>query len=526
MAVLAASARWAPHASGVCVRGVQRRTFLGFFRRTRRARTPAAPAAAPAPILAQDDLFHKFSESPIAAIRARGERIRALAPCPVSMSKYGVRRLVNFECPECGWPTHFSEAEWAEDTEHGRYVGRLREANEDEHDLRSGRPMHEFVLPTVQPSDEPVNMSSWDVYFYTRNFSSIETDRSRRHVSKLLTFPMTVASVIHEHSPYTRKNGRLTHEGLRSLLPLRQTLHPPLGARAQLDPVRIFVVGARAEAALPPDVWNQLAYMFPGVPLHVIMIGPEAFVPTRGVPGPWNAGHYFEREASYGVPARSIAVSEGLTLTVIQAPYERVHTYFEPFDPYTDVFFAFAPGFGFPSQIAVEQQARLRQEERDEDARMESARATYYAREPRERSGFRPTTVAQNPAGGDTPSDEPDPLVVARTQQSVLTAVQAAPVVQAQREWAQAIGQILSTRCALVVSGFSPADVERDVLAFESVDGVSGEFDWLLTPGENVFASQQWAIADFDPRIAVKANWGVWAVRGKRYDILGPQWDE
>jgi len=107
----------------------------------------------------------------------------------------------------------------------------------------------------------------------------------------------------------------------------------------------------------------------------------------------------------------------------------------------------------------------------------------------------------------------------------ILPALQAAPGVQAQREWAQAIGQLLSTRCALFVSGFSPADVERDVLAFESVEGVSGEFDWLLTPGENVFASQQWAIADFDPRVAVKANWGLWAVRGKRYDILGPQWD-
>jgi splicing suppressor protein 51 len=94
--------------------------------------------------------------------------------------------------------------------------------------------------------------------------------------------------------------------------------------------------------------------------------------------------------------------------------------------------------------------------------------------------------------------------------------------VQAQREWARAIGQILSTRCALIATGFSPADVERDVLAFESVDGVRGEFDWLVTPGENPFASQQWAVADFDPRVAVKANWGIWAVRGKRYDIQGP----
>ena len=204
-------------------------------------------------------------------------------------------------------------------------------------------------------------------------------------------------------------------------------------------------------------------------------------------------------------------MSEGLTLTVIQTTYEKVHALFEPFDPYTDVFFAFAPGFGFPSVIAVEEQARLRAEEREDERKMQEARDTYYAK---------------NPAGGDVPSDEPAPAVVAmRPSKNNFTALQTAPVVQAQREWAQAIGQLLSTRCALFVSGFSPADVERDVLAFESVEGVSGEFDWLLTPGENVFASQQWAIADFDPRVAVKANWGLWAVRGKRYDILGPQWD-
>ena len=26
--------------------------------------------------------------------------------------------------------------------------------------------------------------------------------------------------------------------------------------------------------------------------------------------------------------------------------------------------------------------------------------------------------------------------------------------------------------------------------------------------------------ADFDPRVAVKANWGIWAVRGKNYNIV------
>ncbi len=113
--------------------------------------------------------------------------------------------------------------------------------------------------------------------------------------------------------------------------------------------------------------------------------------------------------------------------------------------------------------------------------------------------------ASASPKGGDIPSEEPAPIL-ASPDGHTFTALTAAPVVQAQREWARAIGQILSTRCALIATGFSPADVERDVLAFESVDGVRGEFDWLITPGENVFASQQWAVADFDPRVAVKAN--------------------
>lgn len=523
------------------------------------------------PLLAQDDLFHLFSKSPIASIRARGERIRSLAPCPVSMSKYRVRRLVQFECPDCGWPTHYSEKEWAEDTEHAKYVARLREANEDEHDLRSGREMAEFKLPGPQGFEETINMSNWDVFFYTRNFNSIESDRSRRHVSKLLTFPTTVGAVLHENSPYTKKSRRLTHEGLRSMIALRQTLHPKAGDKPMLDKMRIFVVGARAESTLPPAVWDQLTYMFPGVPFHLFLIGPEAHIPSdqqlqmqeRAGPGSGAISMHKGRirKSNYGVPSRTVVVSEGLTITTIQSKYEDVHAQLEPFDAYTDVFFAFSPGFGFPSQVAVEEADRARQEERDHEAHFARAKSTYHAAgaesaESTEASAQKaaddavelakaqmaeqqqqidgvgdaatpPSRAAYtvyasaSPQGGDIPSQEPAP-VLASADGSTFTALTAAPVVQAQREWARAIGQILSTRCALVATGFSPADVERDVLAFESVDGVRGEFDWLITPGENVFASQQWAVADFDPRVAVKANWGLWAVRGKRYDIQGP----
>lgn len=69
-----------------------------------------------------------------------------------------------------------------------------------------------------QAYEEAVSMGNWDVFLYTRGFGSIDTERSRRHVSKLLTYPMTIASVIHENSPYTLRNSRLLPEGLRSLV--------------------------------------------------------------------------------------------------------------------------------------------------------------------------------------------------------------------------------------------------------------------------------------------------------------------
>ncbi|KAE8246431.1 hypothetical protein A4X06_0g5018 [Tilletia controversa] len=570
-----------------CGGGQRRSLFGGLFGKKaadkgQKEASPFRARPAPPPVLAQDDLFHPLSQSPIPAMRARGERIRALAACPVSMNKYGVRRPVRFECPDCGWPTHHSEAEWREDPDHAQYVPRLREANEDEHDLRSGREMTEFKLPGPQGFEEVINMSNWDVFFYTRNHDSIETERSSRHVTKLLTFPCSLAGVLHENSAYTRRNQRLTHEGLRSLIALRQTLHPTLGEKPSLDVVRIFVVGARAESTLPPPIWDQLTYMFPGVALHIFMIGPEAVIPDgvgagtvetysghpsifkansadasaegknkgeddaaagspkhSAVGSPVSTHRSKLRKSNYGFPSRTLVVSPGLTITTIRSNYEDVHAQFEPFDPYTDVFFAFSPGFGFPSQLAVRELEESRQRKREDEASRKEARQIYFAGAEAgaevgggkdaaaAAAAARPFVAADptvQPEGGDIPSAEPPEAFPAEQgASSAFTALTTAPIVQAQREWARALGQILSTKCALISTGFSPADVERDVLAFESVEGVRGEFEWLITPGENVFASRQWVIADFDPRVAVKSNWGLWAVRGKRYDIEGPK---
>lgn len=132
------------------------RSLFNWFKRSTKNQ-----AKDPVPILAADNLFHPFSKSPFPAIRARGEAIQNLALCPVCTSSHthahahtqAQPRNVKFECPDCGWPTHCSEEHWKEDEEHKKYCLRLRESNEDEHDLRSGRRMVEFEMPGAHDID-------------------------------------------------------------------------------------------------------------------------------------------------------------------------------------------------------------------------------------------------------------------------------------------------------------------------------------------------------------------------------------
>jgi splicing suppressor protein 51 len=124
-----------------------RRLIFSLFRK----KPPEKKEPEPTPILSEDNLFHPFSKSPFPAVRARGEAVQSLAPCPVCSSTHSPDHAqphaVKFECPDCGWPTHCTEEHWKVDDEHSKYCSRLREVNEDEHDLRSGRRLREFDLP-------------------------------------------------------------------------------------------------------------------------------------------------------------------------------------------------------------------------------------------------------------------------------------------------------------------------------------------------------------------------------------------
>ncbi|KAI1002123.1 hypothetical protein K3495_g6078 [Podosphaera aphanis] len=342
--------------------------------RARFQSTAASQTKEGTPVLAGDDLFHPFSKSPIPAIRKRAAFLKNNAYCshpdhhqirvPSSPNDLENRKSVNgplppahvsYECPDCGIPVSCSEEHWADDYEaHLEVCDLLRQVNEDDHDLRSGRFFPEFTFPTYQIEEAMVNMTNWDTFLYSREFEAINNERSLRHVTKLLTYPITIGSILHEFSPYNiKRGGRLTGEGLKSLSALRYNLHPAKsgagpgikGLRLKAPPVRIFILGARAESSLPRDAWMQLAYLFPRSIFHLIFIGPESMA---------------NRDQEFPLPERTSdnpfgaivedRISSQMKISTFVEYYHTLHKagHFYPFDPYFDCFVLFHPGLGHP----------------------------------------------------------------------------------------------------------------------------------------------------------------------------------
>ncbi|KAJ2161285.1 translational activator for mitochondrial COX1 [Coemansia sp. RSA 552] len=291
-------------------------------------------------VVRADDLFHPLSQSPITEMREKGALVQEHGCCSTCVSETAEQgsvatRAPAFECPNCGYPTHCSEEHWAQDEAHrSGECAQLREANEDEHDLRSGRTLREFEFPSAQLAEVVVNLSSWDTFLYTRSFTNITSHRAMRHVSKVLTYPVTIGATLHQYSPFTLARG-LTPEGLKSLTALRTTVKEHDLARSDKElamqqmPLRVFVLGARAEAMLPPHLYLQLAYLLPNSPIHIYFVGPEC-IPTAGE------------------TRSTIVVSTRLVLKYHKSYFHDAIWNFAPFDPFTDVFFLFSPGIGHP----------------------------------------------------------------------------------------------------------------------------------------------------------------------------------
>ena len=208
-------------------------------------RTPPGLASTSPPenservLLRPDNLFHSYSNSPSPEIQRRAAFMKQNAYCshpshrqtrlPAAPDDPEARKTaqtacqppahVRFECPDCGIPVSCSEEHWADGYEsHLEICDTLRQINEDDHDLRSGRFFPEFAYPGPQLEEILVNLTNWDTFLYTREFRAINEARSMRQATRLLTYPVTIGSVLHELSPYNiRKGGRLTVEGLKSL---------------------------------------------------------------------------------------------------------------------------------------------------------------------------------------------------------------------------------------------------------------------------------------------------------------------
>ncbi|WWC62839.1 uncharacterized protein I303_105437 [Kwoniella dejecticola CBS 10117] len=512
---------------------IQTRNIFGIFKK-RSAPVKFEPAT---PLLSQDDLFHPLSQSPFPALKEKADRIKSVSLCPTSFEKHHERVRPAFDCPDCGWPTHKDQERWEEGKEeHKEYCGRLREVNEDEHDLRSGRQMTEFEnMPEEQPYESAINFASWDTLFFTRNFVSIDSERSVRHVSKILTYPMTIAGVLHQNGPFTSGNGRITREGRRSMAAVHSILHLPPGAtegtvpEKPQPPVRLFLLGARAESTLPPHLWAQLCWLFPRTNFTIYFVGPEVGLPLVSAEQRQRKDYAFSEEGGWGAPSYTLNYNPRLTLTSIRAPYEQIHDQFGPFDPYTDVFFAFSPGFGFPHQPLLEKITKGGKGQITFDRAEEVNKSEAGATAEDAANAYSPAEVD----GGhsrDVPYAPPETLV------------------QAQTTWRRPLQQILGTKCPFFFTAFSPLDLQRDVSALfgtnppsasspgspvrefpdyvalptgpiEPIEGVTDEFELVLTPGVNPFGSLKWEIAEWDVRVGVKTNWGTWGIRGKKYDV-------
>ncbi|EDO17065.1 hypothetical protein Kpol_530p35 [Vanderwaltozyma polyspora DSM 70294] len=320
---------------------IQKRSLMGFVRNALGLDPPPSPDD-PTP----ENRFHPWDQSPCVDLRERAAKIRTLAKCPVT------HKDINYTCPLSGIPTHHDKEAWLMDKDYheSKRYEILKKVNIYEHDLRSGRPFPEFDFPQDQDYDRLINLTNWDLFFYTRSFYSMDTEFQLAAVTKMLSYPITIGSLLHQFSPYSlNPKGPVTLEGLKSLAALRYTLYPYQNKSQNVKvntrdrPMRIFILGARAEAQLPGHVWKQFQYLFPEQEFEIHFIGPEC---------------YLNKEKNqYITSSTPIVKKVDDTLKLVFHP-DYFHVFHEaqdffPYDPFLDVFFTFHPGYAYPETTEI-----------------------------------------------------------------------------------------------------------------------------------------------------------------------------
>jgi mitochondrial splicing suppressor protein 51 len=255
-----------------------------------------------------------------------------------------------------------------------------------------------------------------------------------------------------------------------------------------------MILGARAESSLPPHVWDQMCLLFPSAHFHLFFIGPQVSLPKP--PGTESES---KKQASHSGIAPDTESN-----TQLSAEQNKIKTSYLPnvYEPPTpapiirhkrtrssiDLYGVPSYTVPFTPQLTI---TGMQTNYQDVHANFEDTFDPYHD-----------VFFLFSPGFGfpalDAPEENPDLLQIA-----------------SPTGWGPVLPLLLSTGCPIVVTGFSPTDVERDVRSLSTAPGVAGEFEWVVTPGPNAFGSEKWEVADFDPRVMVKTNWGVWAIRGK-----------
>ena len=312
---------------------------------------------------------------------------------------------------------------------------------------------------------------------------------------------------------------------------IRTTLHVKPGtpeteeSGSDKPQVRLFVLGARAESSLPPHVWEQLCMLFPSALLHLHFIGPQVSLPK-----PANEMKKPTKPSSSNSstsPSEQETSSTSTSLQSIPDPEPSTSSSTSP-TPLAEVEEgSYVPNvYEPPTPAPIARLKRTREEIEiygvpsytvpyTHQLTITGMQANYMEVHHLFRDTFDPYTdafVLFSPGLGF-----PSPTSVDESGNPVLQIV-------SPTEWGPVIPELLTTKCPIFITGFSPADVERDVRSLSNAPGVAGEFDWIITPGENEFGSIKWEVADFDPRVMVKTNWGVWGIRGKSREIREKSW--
>ena len=440
--LLASRSEWVPRQLW---RRAPRRRIMGFVRNAL-GLEPPSPESEPTAA----NRFFPWDQSPYPQIRERASRIMQHGRCRVT------GKNIAYVCPLSGIPTHHSREAWEMDRRYHqeRVYEKLRKVNVYEHDLRSGRAFPEFEFPEEQGRERTVNMANWDLFFYTRGFYSMDTEFQLAAVTKMLSYPLTIAAMLSQFSPYfLNPKGPITLEGLKSLAALRYTLYPggsssnsALVRRGDTSfaeslaqsttavslknrPVRLFILGARAEAQLPGYIWKQLQYLFPATHFEIYFVGPECYFDRA-------RGTYVRRHD--GKPF-VCEVDPTLKLFYYTDYFDVFHRMqeFYPYDPFFDCFFTFHPGY--------------------------------------------------------------------------------ASMALGQNTWLDngTVQALLDTKCAVFTTGYSKEDIRQDMRLLTKQFG--SQMDLLMDPVENLYKSTKWELNDLDPQEVYQFNMYIAGYRGKRY---------